>query len=232
MVARRVQHLSKVSTTSHVKLLAAITKLCSIFESRLQTIYVPKPNETTMSCNPEVRDSLSQLLEPLSEVRDADAAVALLLRPANQDFIVLLVKRVESPLDPWSGQMALPGGKRDSKDRDIQQTAIRETMEETNINLAHNSCFLGALETVRSIVRPRIQVAAFVFLLEHEPKIRLNEELAGHLWVPMRQLQKCRGTAKLSFGDVPAFLVDGHVVWGLTYRILEVFFHVLEKTRI
>ena len=110
-------------------------------------------------------------------MQNADAAVALLLRPANQSFQILLVKRAEKFSDPWSGQMAFPGGKRDPKDRDTMQTVIRETLEETNINIIHCCRFLGVLENMRSTVRPKLLVAPFVILLEHDPIIVLNEEL-------------------------------------------------------
>jgi len=175
-------------------------------------------------------EDLAQILKSSSEVQNANAAVALLLRPANQGFRILLVKRVESPFDPWSGQMAFPGGKRNLKDRDMKQTVVRETLEETNINLLHRCRFLGVLENVRSTVRPELLVAPFVVFLEHEPTIILNEELKGYLWFPVNRLQKCKGTAKFSFGEVSAYFVNGNVVWGLTYRILEKLTQILERT--
>jgi len=174
-------------------------------------------------------ENLLRGLNSSSEVQNADAAVALLLRPVNQEFRILLVKRVESPSDPWSGQMAFPGGKRHMKDRDIKQTVIRETLEETDINLLHKCRFLGVLENLRSTVRPELLVAPFIILLEHEPKIILNEELEGYLWFPLNRLQKCKGTAKFPFGEVPAYFVNGNVVWGLTYRILEKFIEILRN---
>ena len=166
-------------------------------------------------------ESLSRMLKPESEIQNADAAVALLLRPANQDFRVLLVKRTENLSDPWSGQMALPGGKSDPKDQTMKQTVIREILEETDIDVTRGCCFLGALENMRSSVRPKLLVTPFVILLQHEPTITLNEELEGYLWVLLKEMRKCKGTAKLAFGETPAYIVEENVIWGLTYRILE-----------
>jgi len=180
-----------------------------------------------MSRYAKIIENLSKTLKPASEVQNTNAAVALLLRLTNQDLRVLLVKRTENPSDPWSGQMAFPGGKRDPKDRDMKQTVVRETLEETNIDVTHDCRFLGALENIRSTVKPKLLVAPFVILLEHEPTIILNKELEGYLWVLLKKFRECKGTAKFAFGDVPAYFVEGNVIWGLTFRILEKFTKIL-----
>ncbi|UCE44097.1 MAG: CoA pyrophosphatase [Candidatus Bathyarchaeota archaeon] len=171
---------------------------------------------------------LSKTLKPTSEKQDADAAVALLLKCKNQALKVLLAKRVENSTDPWSGQMALPGGKRDAKDRSLKQTVIRETLEETSIDLLDRSLFLGAMESLRSTQRPEMKVLPFVILLKHEPVIRLNEELEDFFWISLEELAQNRNAVKLSFGEVAAYTVENSVIWGLTYRILEKLFHTLE----
>ena len=171
---------------------------------------------------------LSKVLKPVSEGQDADAAVVLLLKPMDQDLEALFVKRVENPADPWSGQMAFPGGKRDAKDKDLKQTVVRETLEETNINLLDRCRFLGVMETLRSTRRPEMKILPFVVLLEHEPSIKLNEELEEFVWISLEELVKHGGTVKFSFGGVPAYIVGNIVIWGLTYRILEKFVHTLK----
>ena len=183
-----------------------------------------------MSGCDKIGAKLSKVLKPVSEVQETDvaAAVALLLKPAHQDLEILLVKRARSLTDPWSGQMAFPGGKRDSEDRDLLQTAIRETLEETSINLHNGCCFLGALENTRSGAEPNLLVAPFVILVEDKPAMKLSGELVGHLWVPLKSLSGSKRTARLPFGEVPAYVVKGHVVWGLTCRILEQLFKALE----
>ena len=169
------------------------------------------------------------MLKPVSEEQDADAAVALMLKPMNQDFKILFVKRVENPADPWSGQVAFPGGKRDAKDKNLKKTVVRETLEETNINLLDRCRFLGALTAVRSTRRPEMKVLPFVILLEHEPPIKLNEkELEGFVWISLEELVLNKSIVKFSFGERPAYIVGSSIIWGLTYRVLENFFHTLE----
>ncbi len=177
----------------------------------------------------DIIKKLSKVLKPVSEEQDADAAVALILKSTNQNFKILFVKRVENSADPWSGQMAFPGGKRDVKDKNLKQTIIRETLEETNINLLDRCRFLGALTTVRSTRRPEMKILPFIILLEHEPSVKLNkEELEGFLWIPLEELIQNKGTARFSFGEFPAYIVGSNTIWGLTYRILENFFNTLK----
>ena len=173
-------------------------------------------------------EKLSKVLKPISEGQDANAAVALLLKLVNQDLEVFFVKRVESPIDPWSGQMALPGGRRDAKDQNLKHTVVRETLEETNINLLDRCRFLGVIDPVRSAIKPEMKILPFVVLLEHEPSIKLNEELERFVWISPEELVQHKGTVKFSFGELPAYIVGNSVIWGLTYRILEMFVHTLE----
>ena len=176
-------------------------------------------------------EKLSKVLKQVSERQDADAAVALLLKPVKKDLKIFFVKRVENPNDPWSGQMALPGGKRDARDQNLKQTVVRETLEETNINLLNRCRFLGVMEPLRSTQRPEMKILPFVFLLKHEPSIKLNEELEWFVWISMEELSQNKGTVKFSFGEHPAYIVGKSVIWGLTYRILKKFFHNLEQLR-
>ena len=54
------------------------------------------------------------------------AVVAALLRQSPEGAEVLLIRRAEHELDPWSGHMALPGGHGDAQDDSLVATAVRE----------------------------------------------------------------------------------------------------------
>jgi 8-oxo-dGTP pyrophosphatase MutT (NUDIX family) len=172
---------------------------------------------------------LSKLLNLVKENFDANAAVVVLLREKEQNFQVLLVKRAEKSDDPWSGQTALPGGKRNREDHNLMETVVRETFEETSINLLDSCCFLGAMEPLKSTRRPEMKILPFIVLLEQEQTIKLNEELTEYLWVALKELDKHKGTAKFDFGEYPAYFIEKHVIWGLTYLILDRLFSILKS---
>ncbi len=166
-------------------------------------------------------ERLAKALKQTSEKLDANAAVVVLLRATNQDFQVLFVKRAEKSGDPWSGQTAFPGGKGSPEDQNLKETVVRETFEETSINLVEGCRFLGAMEPVRSTQKPEMQILPFVVFLEKEQAIKLNEELTEYFWTPLKELAKHKGTAKFSFGEYPAYIIGKHIIWGLTYKILQ-----------
>lgn len=172
---------------------------------------------------------LPQVLKPFSDEESANAAVALLLKSKRGDYDVLFVKRIEKPSDPWSGQMALPGGKREPKEVSLKTTVMRETMEETGIKL--DDCrFLGVLPVISSEPKPEIKILPFVVLLEGEPKLKLNKaELENFIWVPFEEIVQSKGTVEFRFGKVPAYIFADAIVWGLTYKILSNFIQAVEK---
>lgn len=164
------------------------------------------------------------------------AAVSLILTelpgrdPAAARF--LLIRRARYEGDPWSGQMALPGGRRDPLDPSLLATAIRETREETLVDLAGAGRLLGRLPTVtpRTPHLPPLSVVPFVFVLSSPvTPTAASREVAEVLWAPLSLLvqEAARTTHHLAMGGArltfPALDVEGRTVWGLTHRILEDF---------
>jgi 8-oxo-dGTP pyrophosphatase MutT (NUDIX family) len=153
------------------------------------------------------------------------AAVAVVLVPSPD--AVLLIRRAERAGDPWSGHMALPGGRRESEDADLVETAIRETFEEVGLELTRSD-LLGGLDDVvpRTPVLPPIAVRPFVFLLPRRPPLTPNPEVASARWVQLDHLlhPETYHSARLEIRgeprDFPAYRVEESIVWGMTERIV------------
>ena len=154
------------------------------------------------------------------------AAVAVVLAPAPD--AVLLIRRAERVGDPWSGHMALPGGRREPSDDDLITTAIRETAEEVGLPLSRDH-LLGSLDDVvpRTPVLPPIAIRPYVFLVYTRPPLTLNPEVASARWIELDHLLH-RGTrhpVRLEIGgesrEVAAYRLDDGIVWGLTERVLS-----------
>jgi 8-oxo-dGTP pyrophosphatase MutT (NUDIX family) len=154
------------------------------------------------------------------------AAVAVVLAPAPD--AVLLIRRAERVGDPWSGHMALPGGRREPSDDDLSTTAIRETAEEVGFPLSRDQ-LLGTLDDVvpRTPVLPPIAIRPYVFLVQTRPPLTLNPEVASARWVELDQLLHpgTRHPVRLEIGEesreVAAYQLEDGIVWGLTERVLS-----------
>ena len=155
------------------------------------------------------------------------AAVAVVLGP---DEHVLFIRRAARRGDPWSGDMAFPGGRHEPADPDLRHTAIRETAEELGLDLAHAVCH-GALDVLRSPVRAPVNpiaVVPWVFSLAVWPDAWTpNEEVAAvHTFALERILSgEGRGTFRWTGQgvdmDLPCMDLDGQRVWGLTLRMVD-----------
>jgi 8-oxo-dGTP pyrophosphatase MutT (NUDIX family) len=126
--------------------------------------------------------------------------------------------------------MALPGGRRDPADRSLLDTAIRETREETAVDLGSAGRLLGRLETVapRSPQLPPLTVVPFVFTLTTGVQARpLAGEVAEVVWTPLERFRNPASRATYRHPEYPlafpAFSLGDRMVWGLTHRILEDF---------
>ena len=167
------------------------------------------------------------------EVNDPEpkkAAVAILIRLGQGDEPeIFFIQRAIYEGDPWSGQIAFPGGRREPDDESLLDTAIRETLEETAMDLRSSAQMIGALDDLRpqTVHLPSIVVRPFVFLMPEAPEPVLSSEVATSFWVPLSVLLdrsvwrdttvQARGMEMSRF----AFHHQGYVVWGMTERILS-----------
>jgi 8-oxo-dGTP pyrophosphatase MutT (NUDIX family) len=157
-----------------------------------------------------------------------DAAVALVLRP-RRDLELLLIQRAVHEADPWSGHMALPGGRRDPTDTDLFATACRETLEETALPLAAVGHLLGPLDEIApgTPLLPPIVISPFVTVVPAAATASAaSAEVAAAMWVPLSALREEGAASELLIEltegarRFPSLTYRGHVIWGLTHRII------------
>ena len=164
------------------------------------------------------------------------AGVAVIVHePAGAPPELLLIERAQSERDPWSGQMAFPGGRYDSGDRDLEATASRETLEEIGVQLARP---LGRLDDATGGRPPdqHVLVASYVYELPERPELRPNHEVSSTIWIPLPSILDPESAVLYRFehdefrGSFPAFRYDRYTVWGLTYRILGSFVKIVGRS--
>ena len=185
-----------------------------------------------------IADAVRSRTPRLAE-RDApyfEAAVALVLRAtAADDVEVLFIKRAARDDDPWSGQIALPGGRHHADDASLEATAVRETLEEVALDLRRDGAMVGALDELRprTPVLPPVIVRPFVATVASDVAVNPGAEVAELFWAPLAIMldpASARDTEILVRGmriKRPAIHYQGHIIWGMTERILHNFREIL-----
>jgi 8-oxo-dGTP pyrophosphatase MutT (NUDIX family) len=164
------------------------------------------------------------------------AAVSLVLVEEGADLTTLFIRRADRAGDPWSGQIALPGGRREPGDADLLATALRETREEVGVDLG-TAERLGVLDDLypRTPMLPPVVVRPFVFALDARPSLALDAEVREAFWVPLDAL-RAPGTRRDVTLDLrgarrtfPAYVLGERVIWGMTERILTGFLDLIDS---
>jgi 8-oxo-dGTP pyrophosphatase MutT (NUDIX family) len=187
----------------------------------------------------QIRQALAghrpQVLDP--EPNQADAAVALVLAGAP-DLALCVIQRAERVGDPWSGHLALPGGRAEPADPNPRAAAERETLEEVGLALDERH-WLGDLSHLqvrfsRGDYR-RLVLYPFVYYLGPDLRpLAPSDEVAEAFWVPLAHLWNPANAGNVEWERegsrlvYPAIRVHGDAIWGLTFRVLTLFSDVLD----
>lgn len=195
---------------------------------------------------------LAQVLDQNYRERDGSgvprAAVAAVFRPlrpdrrtsggpGHVDAELLFIQRASRESDPWSGQMAFPGGRKDPTDPTPQATAMRETDEEVGLDLSP-ARYLGSLSELDGgrATNRRVIVSAHAYWLDGpRPDLTPNHEVADTVWVPLRDLGDSDRYIDYHYAMAgalfPGIQLDHRhqVIWGLTLRFLGDLFDRLDR---
>jgi len=143
---------------------------------------------------------------------------------------LLMIQRAEHEADPWSGQMAFPGGKHDTDDTHITQTALREIHEEIAVSERHLKRF-GRLSDVlarpyRLSQKPMV-ISPILFEALEELAFQPNEEVADIVWVPIDFFKDKGNRKRMQWKkngidmQLPCYDYQGKRIWGLSLLMID-----------
>ena len=203
--------------------------------SLLAPLASPAPASLALAA---IRRALSSLRPeaPVWPPSTPSAAVSLVLAGQPDNLTLAMILRAVREGDPWSGQMALPGGRAEPGDSDPESVAERETLEEIGVSVRREQLIAPLLPqpVQRGGVDIGLQLFPFVYYAGAAfPEFRTNLEVSGAFWVPLRDLADPGRQRRYRFErsgqayDFPAISFQERVIWGVTYRVLTEFFRNL-----
>jgi len=182
---------------------------------------------------------IERLLELKKEARalktTKQAAVLCLFYPSeeNETHLLLILRKTYKGVH--SAQVGFPGGKVERIDGSLLETALRETEEEVGVPRAT----ISVLKALTEIYIPpsHFFVQPFLGITRTTPQfIPQEEEVEALIKVPLMEFlnKKAKVTQTLSTSyakeiQVPAFKLQGHIVWGATAMMLNEVREILQQ---
>lgn len=160
------------------------------------------------------------------------ASVAIVLAGDCGAPSLCFVERARRPGDPWSGDVAFPGGWAKGGSESLRATAMRETHEEVGLVLAdaHHVGDMAPMTIPRLRSGTGIVGASVFYVGDSCPPLHPDgREIAHAFWIPITHIHDSDNRTVVHWSRSgpprprPAVAFDGRVIWGLTYRILEKF---------
>lgn len=129
---------------------------------------------------------------------------------------IILIKRNEREDDPWTGQIALPGGFSKFGEQP-EETVLREVMEEVNMSFTKESIY-AELHTNSPNKANWIKVHPFVLKTRSLEGFKAGPEVSE-----VRRVKLSGRIESRTENGYDSFVFQDWIVWGLTYRILKDF---------
>ena len=169
---------------------------------------------------------------PVDELRQAAVLIAV-TESENPELIYTLRS---NKVGSHGGEVSFPGGMFETEDKNLQDTALRESHEETGLDRSKVN-ILGSIDTVVS--RFNISVTPYVGIVPNNIELNDNsDEIEACFRVPLSFLLKDKRHRNDEInrnGDIffmPAYSFDSYIIWGLTAMITVDFLNIALEANI
>ncbi|MDN3666398.1 NUDIX hydrolase [Algibacter miyuki] len=188
---------------------------------------IPLPAEVSQfKMVPSFRQKLlKQQTEAIKKAKYAGVLALFYPNEVGETHFVLILRKTYK--GAHSGQVAFPGGKLEDEDTTLEMAAVRETFEEVGVPMEAMTVLRELTEVY--IPPSNFYVYPFVGITHKQPRFTKQEdEVEAIIEVDLEHFLDensiVEKTVRTSYSvevEVPAFCLNGHVVWGATAMMLS-----------
>jgi len=170
----------------------------------------------------QIRDYLTSEINPVL-VNNNGTKLSSVLIIIFDDLPKILMIKKPITMNHHGGEIAFPGGKISSDDKDLLDTAIRETREETGL-IVRREEIIGQLKPVATL-NSGFTILPFVCILNKTENLTPNSEVDEFLKIPfisfLQTLADDSDPEHNSIQEMYTFTFENHLIWGASARMLK-----------
>ena len=168
---------------------------------------------------------LKRIAQKKQTAKQAGVLVLFYPSEANETHLALILRKTYKGVH--SAQIGFPGGKYENEDATLKETALRETEEEVGVDRA----LVSVLKKLTDVYIPpsNFFVQPYVGITESTPDFKIQEDEVEelvevslkHFMDDATKTVQILSTSYATNIEVPAFNLNGHLVWGATAMMLN-----------
>jgi 8-oxo-dGTP pyrophosphatase MutT (NUDIX family) len=169
-----------------------------------------------------LRSILTSEINPVLEDVGQNKLASVLVVIYGKPPVVIMTEKPKH-LKFHAGEISFPGGKLESKDSNLLETALRETREEIGLSLRADQ-IIGQLKPVITL-NSRFTILPFVSVVDEIPLLSANAEVEEIFHIPLEPLLKTMANdpnpSHNLIQEMFTFEFQGKIVWGASARVLK-----------
>ena len=170
----------------------------------------------------DLKSSLSTRINPKIETNNEFRLASILVVIYGKDPIVIMTEKPKH-MKFHAGEISFPGGKLDSTDSDLLQTALRETSEEIGLTISKEQV-IGQLEPVVTL-NSKFLILPFISVVDKISPLSANCEVEKIFHIPLESFLKTAAKdpdpSHNIIQEMYTFEYQNQIVWGASARILK-----------
>ena len=169
-----------------------------------------------------LRSLLSNKINPVLEDYGKNKLASILVVIYGEPPIVVMTEKPKH-MKFHAGEISFPGGKLDSNDSDLLETALRETREEIGLSIRPDQV-IGQLKPVITL-NSGFTILPFVSVVNEIPPLMANAEVEKIFHIPLEPFLKTMAhdpdPTHNIIQEMYTFEFQGKIVWGASARVLK-----------